>query len=68
MFFSSFVEGGVMYIEIRMREGVAECDLIRTLQPHVSKEIIHRNTVVPILRPLETLKPAIELVPVLFSL
>ena len=33
----------VMYIEIRMREGVAECDLIRTLQPRVSKEIIHRN-------------------------
>ena len=34
-----------MYIEIRMREGVAECDLIRTLQPRVSKEIIHRNSI-----------------------
>ena len=33
-----------MYIEIHMREGVAECDLIITLQPRVSKELIHRNS------------------------
>ena len=41
--YSTMVLYIVMYIEIRMREGVAECDLIRTLQPRVSKELIHCN-------------------------